>query len=59
MTKERMPVPKYDRAPDGSLMALADCAAFRAFCERVCRLASRGIKNRTPEQDKKSLKMTR
>lgn len=27
----------YDRAPDGSLMALADCDTFYASCERVCR----------------------
>lgn len=27
----------YERAPDGSLIALADCDTFYASCERVCR----------------------
>lgn len=32
-----MPGTSYDRAPDGSLMALADCDTFYTSCERVCR----------------------
>lgn len=32
-----MPCTSYERAPDGSLIALADCDTFYASCERVCR----------------------
>lgn len=32
-----MPCTSYNRAPDGTLIALADCDTFYASCERICR----------------------